>query len=93
MKKKVGTDTVVCPNEECEAEIDVTYTPAREGRTYGPPERCFPADPDELDAPADCPHCGYVFTDRDQERWMDRLAEEYREMESEGRHRYGRRYF
>ena len=90
MKKKIGTDTVICPNDECGAEIDVTYTPASPGRTYGPPERCFPDDPDELDAPPDCPRCGYVFTDRDQERWMDKLADEYREMESEGRHRYGR---
>ena len=90
MKKSFGTDVVICPNDECEAEIDVTYTPAQKGRTYGPPERCFPDDPDELDAPAECPHCGYAFTDEDEERWMDKLAEDYTERASEGRHRYGR---
>ena len=91
MKKKAfGTDTVTCPNEECEADIDVSYTPATRGRTYGPPEDCYPPDPDELDAPSECPHCGYAFTDEDAERWMNKLAEDYTERASEGRHRYGR---
>lgn len=28
---------------------DVNYTPGDPGRTYGPPEYCYPAEPDELE--------------------------------------------
>lgn len=76
MKKSTWTDTVTCPNEECEGDIEVSFYPGHKGRTYGPPEDCFPPDPDEIDAPEECPHCGQKITDKDLDRWCEELSEE-----------------
>ena len=67
---------VTCRNEECEKDIECIYTPPLAGRTYGPPERCYEAEPGDLDAPGNCPHCGTVIEDEDIERWLCEIEEE-----------------
>lgn len=46
--------------EACGAKVDVTVTPGCPAQTYGPPERCYPAEPDEID-PDTCPKCDAAF--------------------------------
>lgn len=61
--------TLDCP--ECEGEIDAKFFPGHPGSTYGPPERCFPPDPPELDCEPECPHCGLNL----EEHYDDLLLE------------------
>jgi len=78
MRKKYGSSRDVairCPNDECEAEIVADFTPRDPGKTYGPPERCWPPEPAMLDYPPECPECGRRFTDKDEETWILRLEE------------------
>jgi hypothetical protein len=42
---------------ECGYEIDYDCTPGDPGRASGPPERCYPPEPGEIDGPDVCPHC------------------------------------
>lgn len=37
------------PTAELEVEVSYEVTWGRPAQTYGPPERCYPADPDEID--------------------------------------------
>jgi hypothetical protein len=67
--------TVTCPNDECEADIEVFFDPGCPGKTYGPPERCYPPDPAFIDGPAECPECGRIFTHKDEDAWIERLEE------------------
>lgn len=76
MKKSGWTHKVRCPNDECEEYVDCCYYPGSPGQTYGPPERCYPPEGDDIDIPAECPHCGYEFTDDDLDRFCETLAEE-----------------
>ena len=74
MKTGTWTDTVICPNDECEAEIEVSFYPGSPGRTYGRPEDCYEASPDEIDAPELCPSCGERITERTLDKWVEKLA-------------------
>lgn len=42
--------------EACGSKVTVTVTPGCPAQTYGPPEKCYPAEPDEID-PDTCPEC------------------------------------
>ena len=68
--------TVTCPNEACEKDIPVVFTPELKAKTYGPPERCYEGEPAEIDAPANCPHCGTEILEEDEERWLEEMEEE-----------------
>ena len=70
-----------CPNDEFEADVPVRYFPGTHGRTYGPPELCYPPDPPELEAPAACEACGHVFTDDEVERWTLKIEERENDMD------------
>lgn len=74
-RKTNFTHTVYCRNEECEGEIEVSYYPGHAAQTYGPPERCYPADPDEIETPDECPDCKVEITERDRDRWCVEIAE------------------
>ena len=77
--------TIRCPDDECEAEIVADYTPGDPGKTYGPPERCYPPESALIDYPAECPECGRRFTDKDEDAWILRIEEE---MSESGEDRY-----
>ena len=75
MRKNGWTDTRLCP--ECEEPVNVAFYPGHKAQTYGPPERCYEADPADLDYEgAECKGCGYEFTDRDVDRWIEEIEEE-----------------
>lgn len=74
-KKNGWTHTVTCPDSECEADIDVAFYPGRPAQTYGPPERCYPEDPADLDSPDKCVECGRAITEEDVERWIVEIEE------------------
>lgn len=77
MRRKNGwTHQVSCPEDDCEADINVAYYPGHRAQTYGPPERCYEAEGDSLDAPAECPKCGYQITEDDLARWCEELGEQ-----------------
>ena len=40
----------------CGCEYDVEVTFGRPAQLYGPPENCYPAEPDEVEG--ECPACG-----------------------------------
>jgi len=65
---------VQCPN--CEEEFEVGFEPGSPGNTYGPPERCYEAEPSFYDIPEDCPECGESFSKQDIERMEERADEE-----------------
>ncbi|NBV26480.1 MAG: hypothetical protein EBR99_04125 [Actinobacteria bacterium] len=52
------TITYHCPN--CDAPNEVECTAGVEAQTYGPPEKCYPAEPPEID-PGACCACGHEF--------------------------------
>lgn len=80
MKKRKWSDTVRCPEDECEHEINAEFYPGYPSKTYGRPEDCYPAEPTTMDVEfAECPGCGREFTDEDFDRWI----EEYEERGSE----------
>ena len=48
----------LCPNEECQHEIEVDYSPAKPATgQYGPVEGYDPGEVAEI-TPGECPHCG-----------------------------------
>jgi len=55
---------ITCDNEDCEADITISYTPGRPARTNDLPENCYPAEGDEVDAPDKCPKCGAAVTEK-----------------------------
>lgn len=84
MKKSGWTDQVACPNEECEVDIDVAYSPGYSPSPTSTTSRdsaafSDPGSPDDIDTPDECPVCGYEITDRDRDRWCDELREERRD--------------
>lgn len=64
---------VICGGDEddCEQEIEVRITPGSPAQTYGPPERCSPGDPWDIEIPETCPRCGRKLTDKDAARWLE----------------------
>lgn len=78
MRKKSGwTHTVTCPEDDCEQEINACYYVGSKGNTYGPPEACEPPYGADLDYEDDvCPKCGRKFTDKDVDRWIEKIEEE-----------------
>ena len=65
---------VDCP--ECDCDIVVWYDPGCPGRTYGPPEKCYEADPPQIDYPDVCPHCGVSFDGVDEAKWLEVIEPE-----------------
>jgi len=52
------TITYHCPN--CDAPNEVECLPGVAAQLYGPPERCYPAEPPEID-PGSCNSCDHEF--------------------------------
>jgi len=47
----------LCQNDLCQQEITLDVYPGDPGRTYGPPECCYPPEPATIE-PEECEHCG-----------------------------------
>ena len=47
----------LCKNDLCQQEIILDVYPGDPGRTYGPPEKCYPPEPATFE-PEECEHCG-----------------------------------
>lgn len=60
-----------CKNPACETEFTLLCHPYVPAQTYGPPERCYPAEGGEIE-PEECPFCDQQV---DQEQVMEQLAE------------------
>lgn len=67
------THIVFCPGngeDDCGAEVEVTYYPGFKGRTYGPPEQCEEGYGPGIDAPDECSECGTKFTGKVIDDWI-----------------------
>lgn len=81
---------VYLPCPFCEEEIEFQVYGGCPAQTSGPPERCYPAEPAEVD-PLECPHCGKSVEEVEQqvldaaaeqsqeqdEAWIDREREDF----------------
>ncbi len=61
-----------CPDEWCEAEIDVTYTAPTAPTIRLDPLDSDPGDPGEVECPDHCPHCGGRLDDDAVWNWCQR---------------------
>lgn len=78
-----------CP--ECGKPVRVAFYPGSKGRTYGRPEDCYPAEGADLDyEDSECKGCGYEFTMRDVENWIEKIEEERSDRAGMGEDRYER---
>ena len=59
----------LCQNDICQREITLDVYPGDPGRTYGPPEKCYPPEPATFE-PEECEHCG---TKIDSERVWEKV--------------------
>jgi hypothetical protein len=41
--------TLEIGGRQIEIEVTYDYTPGTPGKTYGPPEKCYPPEPDDVD--------------------------------------------
>jgi len=56
---RVTSATVRYECSQCGHEYDVDVTFGCAAQLYGPPESCYPSEPDEVENP-ECPECGAI---------------------------------
>lgn len=77
--------SVTCPNEDCEADIEVTeFEPYDPGLCSGPPERCYPPEGGTCYGGDTCPKCGAVLSDKFWEDAFEDLERTVMEREHDG---------
>lgn len=75
-KPRAGWYRVYATCPECEdADIPLNFNPGWAAQTYGPPERCFPAEGPEIDFDPECPECGAELEEH-YDRLLEQAAEE-----------------
>jgi len=78
----------LCPNEECEKSIEVTFTPDRPAppcSDHDSPAFSDPGDPGELDFPEQCPHCSLPLI---EEKVYDFCTDAYQDAVNDAMERY-----
>lgn len=64
-----------CP--DCGEESEVEVTPFISGKTWGPPESCYPDEGGEVE-PEACPHCGIKWdTTKISKQAEDSIRDDY----------------
>lgn len=80
-KKLNVTVDITISNEDYRCECEVSYYPGDPGRYSGPPEHCYPAEPDEVEILSEVwyPHAPHLTTEQEED-FYERVREEAAEM-------------